>query len=100
MSKTSSTIKYLGPVRQRAKLDKALPPYSKLAFDYLCVEAQNRLRETFDATAGPSETGREEQEIIVPHEGSSGRFKRIEESFFWLTSAAMVAGILFYVLAL
>ena len=96
----SSTIKYFKPVCQRTKLDKPAPAYSELAFDYLCVEAQNRLRETFDATARPSETEEEEQEIIVPREGSPGRLKRIEESFFWLTSTGMVAGILFYVLAL
>src|SRR5260221_9050427 len=96
----SSTIKYFKPFCQRTKFDKPVPAHSELAFDYLCVEAQNRLREPFDATARPSETEGEEQEIIVPHEGSLGRFKRMEESFFWLTSAGMVAGILFYVLAL
>jgi len=96
----TSTIKYSKPICQRTKLDEPVPAYSELAFDYLGVEAQNRLRETFHATAGPSEIEREEQQIIIPHEGSSGRFERIEESFFWLTSAGMVAGILFYVLAL
>ncbi len=96
----TSRIKYLKPVHQRTKLDKPVPAYSELAFDYLYAEAQNRLKETFHATARPSETESEDQEIIVPHEGSSGRFERIEESLFWLTSAGMVAGILFYVLAL
>src|SRR5260221_11552566 len=96
----SSTIKYFKPVCQRTKLDKPVPAYSEHAFDYLCVEAQNRLRETFDATARPSETEGEEQEIIVPHDVSAGTFKRMEESFFWLTSAVMAAGILFYGLSL
>jgi hypothetical protein len=96
----TSTIKYSKPVYQRTKLDKPIPAYSELAFDYLYVEAQNRLRETFHATARPSETEREDQEIIVPHEGSPGRLERTEESLFWLTSAGMVAGILIYILAL
>ena len=96
----TSTVKCLKPVYQRTKLDKPVPAYSELAFDYLYVEAQNRLKETFHATARASETEREDQEIIVSHEGSSGRFERIEESLFWLTSAGMVAGILLYVLAL
>src|SRR5260221_12437541 len=95
-----STKKYFKPFCKPTKLKKPVPAYSELAFDYLWVEAQNRLCETFDATARPSETEGEEQEIIVPHEGSLGRFKRMEESFFWLTSAGMVVGMLSYVFAL
>jgi hypothetical protein len=70
----TSTIRYLKKVYQRTKLDRPVPAYSELAFDYLYIEAKNRLTEVFGATAKQSETETQNQEIIVPHEDSSARF--------------------------
>jgi hypothetical protein len=70
----TSTISYFKKVYQRTKLDRPVPAYSELAFDYLYIEAKNRLTEVFGATAKQSETETQNQEIIVPHEDSSARF--------------------------
>jgi hypothetical protein len=96
----TSTTKYVKPVFQRTKLDKPAPASSELAFDYHFAEAQNRLTETFHEAVKQSETEREDQDTVVPHKGSSGRFDRFEESLYWFTAAAAVAVILLCVLAL
>lgn len=70
----TSTIRYFKKVYQRTKLYRPVPAYSELAFDYLYIEAKNRLTEVFGATAKQSETETQNQEIIVPHEDSSARF--------------------------
>jgi hypothetical protein len=99
-SRVPGMTKNVKPLYRRTKLDKPDPAFSELACDYFYVEAQNRLKETFHEAVKQSETEWKDQEIIVPHKGSSGRFDPIEESLYWLIFAAALAAILLCVLAL
>jgi hypothetical protein len=94
----TNTTKNVKPVNQSKELNKPVLASFGLAFDYHYVEATNRLKETFHEAVKQSETERKDQELIVPYKGLSGPFDAIEESLYWLISAAAVAAILFFIL--